>query len=59
MCDDVQAFIAAMKSKQVHCSPVDEATLGLNHAALASRRRKPWRLLAEPPLSAPRQDDLA
>jgi hypothetical protein len=28
MCDDVQAFIAEMKQKQVQCSPVDEQRWG-------------------------------
>jgi hypothetical protein len=28
MCDDVQAFIAAMKEKKVECSPVDEQRWG-------------------------------
>ena len=28
MCDDVQAFIAEMKAKNVECSPVDEQRWG-------------------------------
>ena len=59
MCDDVQAFIAEMKKKNVECSPVDEQRWGFDHAADAARRRETRHLPAEARFAAEGQGGVA
>ena len=46
MCDDIEAFVAAMKTRDVVCGPVQNQGWGVADAADAARRRHARRLSA-------------